>query len=646
MIWEPSKESIENTNVKQFMDKLKIDSYGELVRKSTEDISWWWSTCEKKLGVEWFHDYSKTLDTSLGVERTTWFPNGSLNLTHNSLDRNNKAMGSSTALIWQGEDGSERKYTYGELSRETNMFCNYLSGIGVQKGDVVASCLPMMPEAIVAMLATIKIGGVFSPIFAGYGPEAIASRLSDAKPRLLITCDGYYRRNNKINLKPNVDESLKVSDLETKVLVVERFERSDAITKSGQESYKIIRSESASCEAEPMSADDPALLLYTSGTTGKPKGAVLSHAGALLQPSKELFFNLDTKPGDVFMWITDIGWMMGPWQIIGAQHLGATHVIFEGVPDFPTPNRIWSMIGKYGITHLGHSATTIRMLRRHGDEMIKGHDLSSLRVLGNTGEPIDPDTWLWEMNVLGDWKCPMINLSGGTEIFGCFLMPSPVVPLKPSTLWGPGLGMDVDVFDELGKSVRTHVGYLVCKKPAPSMTRGFWQNFDRYIETYWNTFPGVWYHGDWALVDADGYWFLHGRADDVIKVAGRRIGPAEIESVLSSHPAIAESACVGLPDEVKGEKLYCFVLLKQGVRHDDTEQIKASAKALIVQKLGKTLEPDKIVIVNDLPRTRSGKIIRRLIRSIVVGYDSAATDISTLENPESLEIIRADMTSS
>jgi acetyl-CoA synthetase len=406
-----------------------------------------------------------------------------------------------------------------------------------------------------------------------------------------------------------------------------------------------VGKQSANSKAEPMRPDDPALLLYTSGTTGKPKGAVISHCGVLLQPAKEVFFNLDTKPGDVFMWITDIGWMMGPWQVFGVQTVGATHVIFEGVPDFPENDRVYRMIEEYGITHLGHSATTMRMIRRHGDEIILRRNLSSLRALGNTGEAIDPDTWFWEMSSIGGWKCPMINLSGGTEIFGCFLLPSPIVPLKPSTLWGPGLGMDVDVYDENGISIRGQIGYLVCKKPSPSMTRGFWNDYERYIETYWNRFNGVWYHGDWAYVDAEGYWFLRGRADDVIKVAGRRIGPAEIESILNSHDEIAESACIGLYDEVKGEKLYCFVIPKNKIKDKATNEGRStttttvdSAKKLVGQSLGRTLEPDRIVLVEDLPRTRSGKIIRRMIRSIVSGEE--ITDTSSMENPESLEKIR------
>ncbi|MHB1868646.1 MAG: AMP-binding protein, partial [Nitrososphaerales archaeon] len=643
LVWTPSRESIGLTKVKGFMDIEGIGSYEELVRKSTDDISWWWSSCEKQIGLEWFQQYSTTVDTSLGKERASWFLGGSINLTHNAVDKFAKSMGGSIAFIWLGEDGTKQVRTYHELARETNMFSNYLKGIGIKKGDVVASCIPMSPEVLVCMFAATKIGAVFSPIFCGYGPTAIASRLSDANAKLLLTCDGYLRRGKRIELKPAIDEALQISrgsskGLSTKTLVVERLGNEVQLKKDRGYYYKQVKSESSKCEPEHMMPDDPAMLLYTSGTTGKPKGAVISQIGAMIQPAKEMEFNLDVRKNDVFMWMSDIGWMMGPWQVIGAQLMGATHIIFEGVPDYPDPDRIWKMIEEYHITHLGHSATTMRSLKKYGEGVLRNHNLDSLRVLGNTGEPIDQDTWMWEMKFVGNWECPLINLSGGTEIFGSFLLPSPIVSLKPSTLWGPGLGMDVDVFDDSGNSIRGQVGYLVCKKPAPSMTRGFWNDFKRYRETYWTRFPGVWYHGDWAYVDQDGFWFLHGRADDVIKVAGRRVGPAEIESILNSLPQIAESATVGLPDDLKGERLYCFVQLKPGF--DEDVQLIESAKKRISQSLGKTLEPDKIIVVKDLPRTRSGKIMRKLIRTVILSEDSTV-DMTAVENPDSIQEIRS-----
>ncbi len=625
------------------MQKVGIETYAALVERSTRDISWWWEKCEKELGLVWSHPYSKVIDTSRGIEQASWFCGGSINLTHNAVDKISASQGNSLAFIWQGEDGIERRKTYTELARETNMLSNYLRGEGVRKGDVVASCIPMCPEVITCLFAATKIGAVFSPIFCGYGSSAIASRLSDSDAKIMLTTDGYFRRGKRIEIKPVVDEALQISGPRhpARTLVVERL-RSNVSMKEGRDfSYDEVNSESAKCDAERMSPDDPAILLYTSGTTGKPKGAVISQIGAMLQPGKELAFNLDVRKEDMFMWISDIGWMMGPWQIVGAQLAGATHVIFEGAPDYPGPDRIWKMIEKYKITHLGHSATTMRLLKKYGEAGLTNHNLKSLRALGNTGEPIDPDTWMWEMKFVGDWDCPMINLSGGTEIFGGFLMPSPIVELKPSTLWGPALGMDIDVFDDNGNPVRGEIGYLICKKPAPSMTRGFWNDYGRYIETYWKKFPGAWYHGDWALVDSDGYWFLEGRSDDVIKVAGRRIGPAEIESVINSHPNIAESAAIGIPDALKGEKLFCFVQLKPNV--EPNAEIAESIRSIVIKNLGKTLEPDEIILVSDLPRTRSGKILRRLIKSTVL-KDSSSQDVSTVENPDSLEEISKSWT--
>ncbi|WP_457549816.1 AMP-binding protein [Archaeoglobus sp.] len=631
MIWQPPKELVESSNVKAFMDEHGFRDYKGLVEFSAENIEWWWKTVADVLEVEWFEPYKKVYDTSKGIEWTDWFVEGKVNLTYNVLDRHAKGKRKNkVALIWEGENGERKKYTYLELYRETNRFANALKSFGVKKGDVVAMYLPMLPETIITMLATIKIGAVALPIFSGFSSNAVATRLEDFKAKVLVTVDGYYRRGKKIHLKPIADEALKNSEVE-KVVVVKRL-GIDVEMKEDRYFYWDELDGSAKCDAMPVDPNDPALLLYTSGTTGKPKGVVISHIGALLQSSKEIYFNLDLKDEDVLMWITDIGWMMGPWQIIGCQHLGGTHVIFEGAPDYPA-DRIWRMIEEYEISILGGSATVYRMLKRYG---VGEYELECLKVTGNTGEPIDHDTWMWLLKVVGKEKCPIINLSGGTEIFGCFLLPSPTIPLKPTTLGYPGLGMDVDVFDENGRSVRQKVGYLVCKKPAPSMTRGFWNDAERYIKTYWSRWKGVWYHGDWAYVDEDGYWFLLGRADDVIKVAGKRIGPAEVETIVNSHPAIQESACIGVPDELKGEVLWVFAIVKPNFERD--EKLRKELEDLIVKKLGKPFKPAKIVFVEDLPRTRSGKIMRRLIKAVVT--DGALGDVSALENPESLEKIK------
>lgn len=635
-IWYPPKKLVEKSNVKKFMDKHGIKDYKDLIKHSTEDIEWFWDAAIEELNVEWFKKYKKVLDAS-EVQWAKWFIEGKLNITHNCLDKHAKSWRKNkVAFIWVGENGAEKRYSYWDLYFEVNRFANALKNLGVKKGDTVALCIPMLPETVISLFAILKIGAIAVPIFSGYSPAAVSTRLKDAMSKILITADGYYRRGRVIRLKEMADEAVKAAENVEKVIICKRMGIDVPLT-NGRDIWwhELVAERPAKCESEKMDSEAPALLLYTSGTTAKPKGTVISQAGALLQSSKEIHFNLDLREDDVFFWITDIGWMMGPWQIIGVQHLGGTHLIFEGVPDHPKPDRLWGMIEKLGVTALGGSATVFRMLKKYGNEHVEAHDLSSLRMLGNTGETIDPDTWLWLHKTVGGERCPIINLSGGTEIFGCFLLPLPVMPLKPSTLGGPGLGMDIDVFNDEGKPVRGKVGYLVCKKPAPSMTRGFWKEPKRYIETYWSRWPNVWYHGDWASIDEDDFWFLHGRADDVIKVAGKRIGPAEIESILNQHLAVYESACIGIPHEVKGEEVMCLVVLKPG--YEPSQELREELIGEVVKYMGKPFRPRDVSFVGDLPRTRSGKILRRLMKAVILGKELG--DTSALENPKALEEI-------
>ena len=637
IVWYPAKELVENSNVKRFMDRHGIYDYRDLIKRSTDDIEWFWNAAAEELKVEWFTKPEKVLDMTKGIQWAKWFVEGKLNIAHNCVDRHASSSNKNkVALIWIGEEGRERRYSYWDLNFEINRFANALRKLGVKKGDTVALYIPMLPETVVSLFAVLKIGAIAVPIFSGYSPAAVSTRLKDAGSKVLVTADGYYRRGKVVKLKEMADESVKAARNVENVIVCSRAGIDVPWTK-GRDFWweELVEKETWRSKCETLESEFPALLLYTSGTTAKPKGTVISQIGALLQSSKEIHFNLDLKEKDVFFWITDIGWMMGPWQIIGVQHLGGTHLIFEGAPDYPEPDRLWGMIEKHGVTTLGGSATVYRLLKKYGDEYVEKHDLSSLRMLGNTGEPIDPDTWLWLHKTVGRERCPMINLSGGTEIFGCFLLPLPIMPLKPSTLGGPGLGMDIDVFNEEGKPVRGEVGYLVCKKAAPSMTRGFWQEPQRYLETYWSKWPDVWFHGDWASIDEDGFWFLHGRADDVIKVAGKRIGPAEVESILNQRPATYESACIGLPHEVKGEEITCFVVLKPG--YEANMGLKEELVGEVVKHMGKPFKPRDIIFVGDLPRTRSGKILRRLIRAAMLGRDFG--DTSVLENPRALDQI-------
>lgn len=659
IIWRPSKEHLENSNIARFMKKQGIRDYDSLIKKCSADIGWFWDECLKDLGVEWFQPYTKTVEGDLPWAK--WFVDGKINIVQNCLDRhqNNPAVQNKVAFIWEGDCGAIKKVTYAELSDQVNRLADGMKKLGVGRGDCVGIYMPMMPEMIVAFFAILKIGAVVIPIFSGFGPEPAAIRLADAGAKLLFTADYGLRRGKKIEIKKQADEALKSVPSVKKVIVAKRLSEPvpwvegrdvwfDELAPPSP-SPSPTRGEGISVEPPPplmgggagegdpiteiLDAEERSIIIYTSGTTGKPKGTVHTHAGALAQMAKEVTYYMDCKSDDVFFWLTDIGWMMGPWEFIGATFNGATFVIFEGAPDYPRPDRLWEMIERHKISILGISPTAIRMLKKSGVDPVKKHDLSSLRILGSTGEPWDPESYLWFFENIGRKKCPIINISGGTEIVGCHLSPLPICDLKPCTLRGPGLGMDVDVFNEEGKSVREEVGYLVCKKPAPSMTKGFLNDPQRYLDTYFSKWPTIWNHGDWAYVDEDGFWFLRGRADDVIKVAGHRTGPAEIESALMDNPAVAECAAIGVPHEIKGESIICFAVIKDGFTAD--ERLKKELKAAVGAKLGKTLTPEEIKFVKALPKTRSAKIVRGAIKKKYLGLPVG--DLSSIENPDALD---------
>jgi len=387
-----------------------------------------------------------------------------------------------------------------------------------------------------------------------------------------------------------------------------------------------------------MDASDPCMLLYSSGTTGKPKGIVHTHAGALVQPAKEIHFGFDQKPADRFFWVSDIGWMMGPWTLIGNHAFGGTIVMYEGAPDHPEPDRFWELIDRHGVTQFGISPTAIRALRKYGDEWLDGHDLSSLRLLGSTGEPWDPESWQWFYENVGGGEAPIINISGGTEVFGCFLMPMPIQELKPCTLGGPGLGMDIDIVDERGDSIRDdhERGYLVARSSNPAMTKSLWSGDERYLREYWSRFEDVWNHGDWAQMDDDGFWFLHGRADDAINVAGRKVGPAEVEGALIDHEAVNQAAAVGVPDDTTGEAVVAYVILED--REEPSDELAEELRAHVGAELGKPFRPREVLFVDAFPKTQSGKIIRRAIEGAYTGEDIG--DLSSIENPDALEALR------
>jgi acetyl-CoA synthetase len=637
IVWKPTSQYVDNSNMIRFMRKYGIQTLEDLIKRSIDDIEWFWDAAAKDLNIEWFKPYEKTLDTSKGIEWARWFIGGKLNIAHNCIDRYAKTRRDKTAIIWQGEDEEVRKLSYGSLFEEVNRFANGLKSLGVRKRDAVGLYMPMSPQVPISMFGAFKIGAICVPIFSGFGAPAVASRLNDVQAKILVTADGTLRKGRSLHVKKEADAAADLVKSIKHVVVCKRL-GIEVPWSSGRDIWwdDLVKDQSPECPTVQLDSEDVSLVLYSSGTTGKPKGTVHTHAGPLIECTKDIAYHFDTKEEDVFFWVTDIGWMMGPWMLIGTLNLASTVVLFEGAFDYPGPDRLWKIIENFKVTIFGISPTLVRLLMRYGDEHLTGHDLSSLRILGSTGEPWDAESWTWFFEKVGVSRCPIINITGGTELIAPHLSPSPLSPLKPCTVGGPGLGMDVDIFNEEGEPVRGEVGYVVMKKPCPSMTKGFWNDPQRYIETYWSRWPKIWYHADWGLVDSDGFWFVLGRADDTIKVSGRRVGPAEVESALLEHPSVSEAAAIGVPDQVKGEEIVCFVVPKPKV--EPSENLRESLKDQVANVMGKTFKPKDVRFVRQLPKTRSGKVVRRLIKSRTLGKKDAG-DLSTLDNPEALDEI-------
>jgi acetyl-CoA synthetase len=637
IVWTPGREQAEGSNVWGFMQRHGIADYPELIRRSTQEIEWFWDAIVRDLGLSFFEPYRRVLDASAGVPWCRWFVGGKINVAYNCLDRHAASRPEKRAVVWEGEDGATRTLSYSELSVGTNRLANALKRLGVGPGDRVGLFLPMLPETVMALMACAKIGAIAIPIFSGFGVQAVADRLNDGGAKVLIAVDGFSRKGAVIDALRIADEAAaSCPSLLHKVVV--RHRGRGELTRPGFDVWwhDAVSAESSECPSLPMDSEAPFLIAYTSGTTGKPKGAVHVHGGFLVKIAQEVCHQVDLRDEDLLFWFTDMGWIMGPWEVVGGLALGGTIFLYEGAPDYPTADRVWRMVERHRVSILGLSPTLARALMKAGGRPADSHDLTSLRILGSTGETWNPDPWRWYFEAVGGGRCPVLNFSGGTETGACFLSVLPISPLKPCTLGGPALGMDVDVFDPEGRPLRGGVGELVCKKPWPGMTRGFWNDGEgRYLRTYWSRWPGVWVHGDWASIDEDGCWFLHGRSDDTIKVSGKRVGPAEVESVLAGHPAVAESAAVGVPHELKGEAVWCFAVLRSG--HEPNDDVRRALKDMVTGALGKSFTPERVLLVSELPRTRSGKILRRAVRARVLGRD--AGDLSSLENPSALEEI-------
>jgi acetyl-CoA synthetase len=610
-VWTPTSEQVEQANVTRLQRRLGCADYHELHRVSIEEPERFWPAVVDDLGLEFTRPWDRVLDDSAGIEWAKWFVGARLNIASNCVHRWAGLPGE--AAVFRGEDGSRSSLSWPELSREVTQLAEALLAHGVEAGDRVAIFLPMSPAVAVASHACAHIGAVQVPIFSGFAAPAIAARLEDSEAKLVLAADWSLRRGRRLEMLEILDEANDGAD----VIVWSR--------DTGWPDE--VRSQPGELAPLEVDAEHPYLLAYTSGTTGRPKGALLVHGGFLVSIARETAYQTNVRRGDRVFFSTDMGWIMGPWTVVGAGATGATVIYMEGAPDWPD-DRLWRIVEEERVTMLGVSPTLVRALIPKGEPTA---DLSSLQAFCTTGEPWNADPYLWLFERVGGGRVPIVNISGGTEVGACFLTTVIVEPIKPVALGFPALGEAMDVVDADGNSVRGEVGELVCRRPWPGMTRGIWRDPERYLETYWSRFPGVWTHGDWASVDEDGYWFLHGRSDDTLNIAGKRIGPAELESAAVGSGLVAEAAAVGIPHEVKGEVAWIFC-----VPRDEPGDARRVADA-VAAELGKAFTPDRVVWVPALPKTRSAKIVRRAVRAKALGDD--AGDLSSLENPEALDEI-------
>jgi acetyl-CoA synthetase len=640
--WRPTPEYVERSRLTAFMREQGLRDYAELMRRSTTDLDWFWRAVLDDLGIEFYEPYRAVIDTSRGIARTEWCVGGRMNIAHNCLDRwMGTAVEQRPALHWEGEEGTTRTLTYRQLRDAVHRCANGLRRMGIGRGDRVALFMPMCPELVVAFFAVITVGGIVLPLFSGYGVDAVANRLQDSGAKALITADGFWRRGQHVTMKATADQAVAMAPTVQHVIVVSRVGVETSMTGRDCRWSDLVGSESDVCEPAHTGADEPMMIIYTSGTTGRPKGAIHTHCGFPIKSAQDMLHCFDVQPGETMYWVSDMGWMMGPWEVAGMTLLGGTMVLYDGALDYPGPDRLWALVERHRVNILGVSPTLIRSLMRHGEDPVRRHDVSSLRILGSTGEPWNPEPWRWFFEVVGDEKLPIINYSGGTEVSGGLVGGNVITPLKPAAFAGPPPGIAADVVDDQGRAVRNQVGELVVTQPWIGMTRGFWNDEERYLQTYWSRFPDVWVHGDWAAIDDDGLWYILGRSDDTIKIAGKRLGPAEVESVLVDDPAVLEAAAIGIPDELKGQALVCFCVL--GPNAEAGLQTRPALvdrlKALVASRLGKPLRPETILFVRDLPKTRNAKVMRRVIRSAYLG--EAPGDLSSLENPQAVEEIRS-----
>jgi len=633
-VFNPSEDFVKNTNVKKWMDDHNIKNLDELYKKA-ENWKWFWEEISKDI-IEWYKPYNKIVEWD--APWVKWFIGAKYNIVHDALDKHVKSWRKNkVAFIFEGEPGDIQKFTYNDLYIEVNKLANGLKKIGVKKGDRVAIYMPMLPELPIAMLACAKIGAIHSVVFSGFSALAFRDRVNDCEAKVVITCDGFWRRGRKVYLKEQSDEALKKAPSVKQVIVFKRT--GDPVPWSPRKDvwwHDLVYGLPKECKTEKLDANDPLFFLYTSGTTGKPKGIIHAHGGYAVGTAYTLKWVFDLKDEDIWWCAADIGWITGHSYIVYAPLiLGATSVIYEGAPNYPQPDRWWTIIEKYNITVLYTSPTSIRLFMKYGEDWVKKHNLSTLRLLGSVGEPINPEAWIWYYKYIGNEKCQIMDTWWQTETGHFVISPLPITPLKPGSATKALPGLSADVFNEEGASVKNAGGNLVLTQPWPGMLRGIYKNPERYKETYWSKFKDIYLAGDVTRKDDDGYFWVQGRADDVLNVSGHRIGNSEVESALVSHPYVAEAAVIGKPHSLKGESITSYVVLKGNIKPSD--ELRNELRSHVGNEMGKLARPDEIWFVNDVPKTRSGKIMRRVIRAKALGKEVG--DISTLANPEAVEEI-------
>ena len=614
----------------QVVAAAHLKEYDALYQRSLDDPEGFWA--EQAEELDWFQKWERVLDAS-DPPFYKWFVGGKTNIVYNAIDRHLKTWRKNKlALIWQGEPGDERTFSYYSLNREVAKLANVLKGLGVRKGDIVTIYLPRIPEQVFAMLACAKIGAAHSVVYGGFSVEALAERIQDARSRVLITADGGWLRGKVVPLKQIADEAMARQPTIETCVVVKRTGQ-EVFMEAGRDYWyhDLMNLPIASpvCATESVDAEDMLFILYTSGTTGRPKGVVHTHGGYMVYTYTTFKYVFDIKDEDRWWCAADPGWITGHSYIVYAPLLcGATSFMYEGAPNHPYPNRWWQMVERYGITILYTAPTAIRGLMRYGEAWANRHDLSSLRLLGSVGEPINPEAWRWYYTNIGKERCPIMDTWWQTETGGFMITPLPITPLKPGSAARPFFGISVDVVNEEGQPVAAcEEGYLVIKRPWPGMLRTIYQDPDRYREQYWGRFDGMYLTGDSARIDEDGYVWVIGRVDDVIKVSGYRLGTAEIESALVSHAAVAEAAVIGLPHELKGNAIHAFVSLRTGYEAGD--KLADQLREHVAHELGPIARPESITFQDSLPKTRSGKIMRRLLRARAMGLPEG--DTTTLE---------------